>query len=103
MRSWKDISLYKFQQIEAINANPGMSDFDKTLYSVCAVFDLTEFDLDHKKVKKAAVLIKKVERIFRTPPKSKVLNRVGKYLINYDISKITFGQFIELYFFLAKN
>lgn len=99
MSKWDKISLFKFQQINAINDNKGMSDIDKTLFSTCVIFDMTEYQLDNTGMKKAAKLIKKTELIFTTPLKPGAQKRIGKYIVNYDPSSLTFGQYIELSFF----
>lgn len=98
----KDITLFKFQNIQAINATE-MSDIDKVLFSVCAVFDLTEYQLDNMLRRKVNRLIKKTVAIFKQSFTNKPLKRIGKYIVNYDISKLTFGQYIELSFFFSKD
>lgn len=102
MNAWNKISLFKFQQIDKINATPGMSDMDKLLFSTCVIFDMTEYQLDNAGIRKASKLTKKVEKIFSTPFNTRPRKRIGRYFINHDISKITFGQFIELSFFLSQ-
>ncbi len=104
MNRWRKISLFKFQQIDVINANANMSAIDKALFSTCIIFDLTEYQLDNTKPEKAAKLLSKVNRIFETDFNSKAKKRIGKYIINYDVANATFGQFIELsYFLTSKN
>lgn len=103
MSNWSKISLYKFQQIDKINATPGMADLDKLLFSTCVVFDMTEFQLDNAGVRKAGKLTKRVGEIFGAPFDSRPRHRVGRYFLNYEVSKMTFGQFIELSFFLSQN
>lgn len=97
--SWKRISLYRFQQIEEIN-NRNISDLDKTLWTICAVFDKTEYELDNLPVKKVEKLIGKVETIFKSDVKTKPAKKIGKFKVQYDPSKLTFGQYTELAFFL---
>jgi hypothetical protein len=48
-------------------------------------------------------LTTKTGRLFATPFNPRAFMRIGKYFIKYDISKITFGQYIELAFFLSHN
>lgn len=98
---WNKISLYKFQQIDAINNNQAMPNIDKTLFSTCIVFGYTEFELDNLPKKNVERLVAKTNKIFSTPFNHKSGKRVGKYFINYDVSKITFGQYIELSYFLS--
>jgi len=61
--TWENISLFKFQQIEAINAKK-IPDIDKTLFTTCIVFDKTEYELDNMEPKKAERLINKVSELF---------------------------------------
>lgn len=103
MSKWNKISLYKFQQIDGINATIGMSDIDKLLFSTCVIYDMTEHQLDNAGVKRATKLTKKVGAIFSTPFHTRPRKRLGMYFIKYDVSKISFGQFIELSFFLSQN
>lgn len=102
MSKWDKISLFKFQQIDLINNKPEVTDIDKTLFSTCIVFGYTEFELDNLPIKKVDKLSKKMAGIFNTPFESKPFKRIGKYFINYDISKVTFGQYVELSFFAGK-
>lgn len=99
MANWNKISLYKFQQIELINKRE-ISDLDKTLFTVCVIFDKTEFQLDNLPLKKASKYISKIEKIFIKELKSKPLKNIGKFRMEYDPSKLTFGQCIDLFFFL---
>lgn len=103
MSAWDKISLYKFQQIDKINATEGMSDVDKALFSTCVVFDMTEYQLDNAGVSKAVKLTKKVDKIFGAPADSRPRRRIGWWFITYDVSSMSFGQFIELSFFLHQN
>jgi hypothetical protein len=100
--SWKKITLFKFQQVEEINSRPG-SDIDKLLFTTCAVFNLTEYELDNSPLKKAAKLIDHVKKIFESDFKPVPVDKLGKYKINYNPSDLTFGQYIELSFFLQSN
>jgi hypothetical protein len=102
MSKWDKISLYKFQQVEAINSRKDLPDLDKILFSVCAVFDHTEYELDNLPIKKVDKMASEITKIFSTPFEPKAFNRIGKYFINYDISKVTLGQYIELSFFLQQ-
>lgn len=100
MSKWSKISLYKFQQIEAINASKEYDDLNKVLFSTCVVFDMTEHQLDTAGAKKAKKLIDKVERIFSAEFQPIAAERIGKHRIEYDVAAMTFGQYIELSFFL---
>jgi hypothetical protein len=100
--NWNKITLGKFQQIEEINSRE-IPDIDRVLFSACIVFDMTEFQLDNSDPKKVVKMMSKVQSIFETPFNAKPFNKIGRYFINYDISKMTFGQYIELAFFLSNS
>lgn len=100
--NWKDISLGKFQQLEEIN-NTELSEMDKVLFSACIVFDRTEYQLDNEEPKKVLKMTTKMQEIFETPFNPRAHTKVGKYLLNYDVSSMTFGQYIELAFFLSEK
>lgn len=102
MNKWNKIPLFIFQQIDKINART-IPDIDKTLFSICAVFKLTEHQLDNLGIKKANILGVKMAAIFNEPFNPKKHNRIGRYFINYDISKMTLGQYVELSFFLSNH
>lgn len=100
MNHWNKISLAKFQQIEAVKARRDIDEVDKVLFTTCIIFNLTEHQLNNAGVKKANKLISKVSKIFETEFKPEAKKRIGKYFINYDPSAMTFGQYVELSFFL---
>jgi hypothetical protein len=100
--TWKDITLGKFQQIDKINAQ-ALSDIDKALYSACIVFDKTEYEMDNEKPEKVVKMMAKMQKIYETPFVPRTINRIGEYVINYDVSRITLGQYIELSFFIGRG
>lgn len=102
MLNWNKITLFKFQQIDEINSRKDLSQLDKTLFSVCTVFDMTEYELDANP-RRAVKLIGKVDRIFKKEFKTSAYSYIGEYTINYDPSKLTFGQYIEIAFFLQQG
>ena len=102
MSKWNKISLFVFQQIDKINART-IPELDKTLFSICAVFKLTEYQLDNAGIKKANKLGLKLADIFKEPFTPKKYKRIGRYFINYDISKMTLGQYVELSYFLSNQ
>lgn len=101
--NWKNITLFQFQEADRINANPKIDELDKILFTTCAIFGLTEYQLDKMCPKKASVLINKTTQLFALPFEEKAYNRIGKYAIQYDVSKMNFGQYIELAYFLQSN
>lgn len=103
MKTWKDLSLFQFQQVERINARPDLDELDKVLHTVCIVFGITEHKLNHSTPKKAEALIAKVNTLFSQPFQPKAEKKVGRFVINYDLTSITFGQFIEISFFMHQH
>lgn len=100
--TWNDITLGMFQQIEKVNKQD-MPDIDKALYSACIVFGKTEYELDDEKPKKVLKMMNAMQRVFATPFKPKSENKIGEYSINYNVSQITLGQYIELSFFINRG
>lgn len=98
--NWNNITLGKYQQIDKINSRE-QSDIDKVLFSTCVLFDLTEYEMDNTDPKEAIEMMAKMQSIFETPFSPKALTKIGGYVINYDVSKMTLGQYIELAFFMA--
>jgi hypothetical protein len=98
MLNWNKISLYKFQRLDEIN-NRDIPDMDKAFLSACIVFDFTEYEFDNLPLKKAMRYVSKVEKIIESDLELK-LQKIGKFSMECDPSKLTFGQFIDLVFFL---
>lgn len=98
--NWQNITLGKYQQLEKIN-NRSLSEIDKVLFSACVIFDKTEFELDNTPPKKVLRFTKQINKIFSAPFPERHYEKIGRYFICYDISKIAFGQYIELAFFLS--
>lgn len=103
MRKWKDITLYQYQRVEEIKKSKDLSEEDKILFIACILFNKTEYELDKTKPKKVLKMISLIDKIFTSQFDAKPKKRIGKYFINYEISKITFGQYIELSFFLQEK
>lgn len=100
--NWKKITLGKYRQLDEIN-NREIPDIDRVLFSTCVVFDMTEYQLDNAEPKKVVKMMNRMRSVFETPINAKPFNKIGRYFINYDISKMTFGQYIELAFFLSNK
>lgn len=98
--TWDNITLGKYQQIDKINSQE-QSDIDKVLFSACALFDMTEYEMDNTDPKRVVKMMAKMQSIFETPFSPNALTKIGRYVLSYDVSKMTFGQYIELAFFLA--
>lgn len=100
--NWNKISLAKFQQLDEVN-NRELPELDKVLYSACIVFDRTEYEIDNAEPQEVIKLTNKLKQIFETPFNQHAYMKAGKYFVNYDLSKMTLGQYIELSFFLSNK
>jgi hypothetical protein len=98
MRKWSDISLFKFQEVQRINARE-IPEIDKVLFSVCAVFDFTEYQLDKMPWPRVQKMMARLTKIFQNELKPAARKRIGRYVIEYNFDRMTFGQYIELAFF----
>ena len=100
--NWKNISLSTFKRVEQINKDIE-NDVDKVLFSVCAVYGITEYALDNMKPRKAAKKILAVQNVLSSIPKLLPRKFVNWYYINYNIRSLTFGQYIEIAYFMQDN
>lgn len=100
--TWKNITLGKYQQIEKIN-KAELPDMDKVLHTACIVYGKTEHEVNNERPAVVLKMISNIQSVFETPLRTKSLRRIGHYVINYDMAKITFGQYIELSFFFANG
>lgn len=103
MLNWKNISLYQFQQVDKINSRQDIDDLDKMLFVVCVVYGYTEHQVNEMAPKKASKLISEVSRLFQTQPAPAYTWRHGRYLISTNPDKLTFGQYVELAFFIRNK
>jgi hypothetical protein len=99
---WSDITLAKFQQIEQVNRQE-MPDIDKALFTTCIVFDKTEHQLDNENPKRVMKMMGKMQSIFETPFNPNPKTQIGNYVVNYDMSRISLGQYVELSYFITKG
>jgi hypothetical protein len=97
------LSLNTYQQLDAITADPGLSALDKSLFSVCAFYNLTEAQLDAMEPHKVLHMAQTVTKTFSTDIHLRAPTRVSWYKFTYDMSKLTFGQYVELVFFFKSN
>jgi hypothetical protein len=102
MNKWNNISLFQFQQIDEITGRQ-TDEFDKVCFQACVIFGLTEFELDNMPPLKAARLMQKLSAIYSTEFPEVIPKRIGKYVIEYDPSKMTMGQYVEVSFFISSG
>ncbi len=101
--SWDKISFKKFLQIDDLNKDATLDDYDKLLFTACIVNDLLPEQLDKMEPKKAIRLCNKIGVIFTSNFTPIAKKRVGIYKIDYDPFHYTLGQYIELHHYLTTN
>jgi hypothetical protein len=95
------LTLEKYKAVDAIINDESLSEIDKTLYCICAVYNYAPEELDKEDPKKVIKMAAKIEKVFKFKITAPAI--IGIYKINYDISSITFGQYIELSYFFQFN
>lgn len=103
MIRWQDISLYRFQYIDQTNAMTTIDDVEKVLLITCELFGLTSEELDMMPVKKVNRRIRAVMKLMNSSPVGVARKKIGPYTIEYDPSRLTLGQFVELRYFLQDH
>jgi hypothetical protein len=101
IRTWNDITLYQYQQVDAAHKRKDYDEMDKVLFCVCAVFGMTEYELDQSGIKVVDKLCKEVNKIFAQPFPEETPAHIGKYFINYNCEQLNLGQYVELQYFLS--
>jgi hypothetical protein len=91
------LTLEKFQQVDAINADKTINPDDKVFFSICAIYGYAPEELNKENPFRVIKMMTKLETVFRFSPVIK--NRIGRFRVNYDMSRITFGQYIDLAYF----
>lgn len=97
---WSNVTLAQFQQTDDINRK-NLSDIDKVLYSICVLFDMTEYELNNHDPEKVVKMMAEVKKLYESPMKEMPYRQIGKYVIIYDVSVITLGQYAELVYFFS--
>lgn len=94
--TWKDITLFQFQEIDRINNHPGYDEVSRAAFTTCVLFKLTEHELSELPARKAIRKIEKAGEVFSKPFRPEIFKSIGLYSLNYDMEKMTFGQYVEL-------
>lgn len=103
MNNWKHVTLFKLQRVEEINADTEQDDLFRLLYSASVIFGMTVKEIDDAGAKKAGKLIRKVKAIFEQEMRTMAPQKIGRYRMAYDVSAVTFGQYIELAYFVHNH
>jgi hypothetical protein len=100
--TWRAITLQKYQRLEWIGRQAEYDELERTMFSVCELYNITEDELERRGAKKALRMAARVARVMNIPPKTRAPWMIGRYRINYNPDTLTFGQYAELMFFMQK-
>jgi hypothetical protein len=101
--TWRDISVYRYQKIQAIITSNDLDDFEKTMFCVCEAYGLTEQQVNAMKWPRASRMRDRVVKVMSAEPQARPRRRIGIYKIEYNPERYTFGQYIELMFFMQNH
>ncbi len=99
----RKLTLYQFQKIDTYMSRKDISDINKSFYSVCVVYDLTEHALDQMDVRKVYKMVNRVNRMLKESSLEKVFKQFGEFTVCYNPVEYTLGQFISLSFYLSSG
>lgn len=101
--NWKNITVEMYQYINEINESD-MDQIDKLLYTMSFLTGRTEEQFDKINKFQFAKLQRQLSnRIAQLHVQSKEVARIKNIRFNYDVRKITLGQFIEVQHFYKGN
>lgn len=103
MSKWDKISLQQFQEIDKYMSRTDLIDKDKTFYSVCVLYGITDYELNQMKIKKVYGMINKLNAILKERMETKPALKIGRYELNYDPASYTLGMFISLSFYISNG
>jgi hypothetical protein len=95
---WSNITVRQYQELERINES-NFDDFDKLAYSICCIWNLKQEDVNQWSEKKFIRYCDKVTKLMKSEPRRSLFYK----RMNTDATKITFGQFIEMMFWLKSG
>lgn len=100
---WRNISVEMYQYINDINETD-MSDIDKILFTIVALTNSTENEIDNTHPLTIIRLQKQLKKRFEELNETKKeCKRLKGFVFNYDIANVTFGQYIEVQHFLRQG
>jgi hypothetical protein len=100
MKSWNDITLKQYQEIDKINQRRDIDELDKVFFTVCVLNGMTEQQLDQSGVKVVDKLCREVNKVLSVQFNPTAADKIGAYHIDYNCDHLRAGQYVELQFFL---
>lgn len=95
---WHLITVAQFQELDHINTTES-DEIDKVAYSICAVYGKKPDEVNEWSKKKFLKYVARIERLFSTPPPRSWF----ELPIETDATKINYGQFVEIMYFLQNG
>lgn len=100
---WRNITVEMYQYINEINESD-MDQVDKILFTMCFLTNRTEEQLDKINMLSFANLQRQLKNRFELlNQQGKETKQIKKFKFNFDIRKVTLGQFIEVQHFYKNN
>lgn len=103
MRSWRDITLYQYQQMELNTKRIDIDELDKSLFNLCISYDKTESQLDKLNIRKVKRMSDRLNKVMKSPVISAAKESIGHYNICYNLDDTRFGQYVELNTFFSSS
>lgn len=100
MKSWNDITLKQYQEIDKINQRKDIDALDKVFFTVCVLKGITEQELDNAGVKVVDKLCREVNKVLSAEFAPTAADRIGDYYLDYNCDHLRYAQYVELQFFL---
>jgi hypothetical protein len=100
VRNWNDITLTHYQQIDKINQRKDIDALDKVFFTVCALYGMSEQQLDNAGVKVVDRLCREVNKVLATEFNPTAADKLGNYYLDYNCDHLRAAQYVELQYFL---
>lgn len=96
--NWNNISVWQYQQIVKALANKDLDEIDKSLKTICIVYNMTENQVNSLKQAEYKTKLKECDFLNTLPQGKpvKIIKANGKrYRPIYDVTKMPFARYVE--------
>lgn len=105
--SWQTLTVGQYQELYRLSLSTGLDDFAKLEKAICIVYNLSENQVDDLSITKFKQLASEVSFVFESeviPGKAQKYIKAGtkKYLVNYNVTDLTHGQYVSIQHFADK-
>lgn len=99
---WSDITVSQFQEIYKLSTQPDIDDFDRTLKTICILYNKTETEVDEMQLSELLKLAEKCAFVNGESIPGRLPKRVKGHKINYDPKALSLGKYTDLIAFSEK-